>query len=693
MNVVRNSFIVFFSKVLAGVLLFFSQIILARFLGPVGLGVYNLFLAVTGTALLLGGLGFGTASIYFSNKLKEDFSKLLSNSIIFGFIWGCFLAVLVGFVYVLFPAIFTGLAYKYFFIALLTIPFVILYNYCLPLLLSKLKIITWAVFSVLYSIFILFLSLVFVVYFNLGIQGAIFAVFSTVLVNFILIFVHLSQSYKMNYSFDKSLFLRQLKFGISTYLGDIFSTVNFKINIFIINAFLGVIGVGYYSVSYNIAALILVIPYSLQQVLYPTWSSVSESEVDKKTPRVARQALIFSFLSAIGLALVGRFFIRFFYGPSFIPAINPFYLILPGGIFAAYAGIFFNNFFAKGKPHFTSLILIGSLIINIILNVLLIPIMGVSGAALSAFVSYFLAALAAVFIFWRMSKITLAEIFLFKASDFIILYDRFLHLFTSVGKILNEVSSKDIKGLKDYYEKKADGFNIVKETFESPNIYKKMMYMTRVQKAMEFMDPKSSDNILEIGCGEGYYTNKLLEKTNNVTATDIAEKFLEKARKNTDNRAIKYIACPAEKLPFPDNFFDKVFISEVIEHLLDWEVGIKEIFRVLKPGGYVVITTPSKFSYFNILCHVRIMLKNKPFDGDHIREFSRPELSKLIKNYFVVDKYGYTNYFPVFLPKGINKFFSFETIKRAVVFFEKVLSSIPLIKEQGLIFFIKARKK
>ena len=692
MNVIGNSLVVFFSKILIGAFLFLSQIILARVLGPEGLGAYNLFLAINGMALLLGSLGFGTASIYLLNKEKKNFSQLFSNSIIFGFAWGLSLSFITFLLSILFPAAFNGLSYKYVVIALATIPFVILYNYCLPLLLAKFKIITWSAFSVLYSIFILLLSIVFVLFFGWGIEGAIYAVLMTVLINFILIFFHLLKSYKLIQRFDFPLFLNQLKFGISTYLGDIFSTINFKLNVFVVNIFLGVLNVGYYSVSYNIAALIFVIPYSLQQVLYPAWSSVSEEEVDQKTPRVARQAFLFSLLSAVFLAFIGRLFILFFYGRDFLPSITPFYFILPGGVCAAYAGIFFNNFFAKGKPHVTSLILIASLFLNILFDIILIPKIGVAGAALAASISYFFSAILAVALFWRMTKTSIKEIIFIRFSDITILYGRFSHLFTSVGKILNEISSQDIKGLKEYYEKKADEYDIIKETFESPRLYKKIMYSLRVEKMMAMLELEASDRVLEIGCGEGYYTKKVLQISKNVIATDISERFLRKAKRNTGNMAEGYVCCPAENLPFPDNSFDKVLMSEVIEHLLDWREGAKEIRRVLKPGGIMVISTPNKLSYFNVICHIKILLRNEPHDGDHIKEFSRPELSKLLKDYLLVEKYGYTNYFPLMAPSFLEKFIKFGSAKKFMETTEKILSKIPLIKEQGLVFYIKAKK-
>lgn len=689
MNIARNSFVVFASKIAVGVLLFLSQIILARILGPEGLGVYNLFLAITGSALLLGGLGFGTASIYLLNKEKKNFSELFSNSIFFGAVWGAAISLIVFLLYFIFPGIFSGLSYKYILFALLTIPLVILYNYCLPLLIAQFRILAWSVFSVLYAAFILCLSVILVVFARLGVDGAVYAVLATVLANFVLIIFYLFRTWRIKWYPSTDLFWKQLKFGMRTYLGEIFSTINFKLNIFIINIFMGVLSVGYYSVSYNIAALVFVVPFSLQQVLYPAWSSASEEEVDQKTPAAARQAFLIGLVAAFFLMLAGRFFILLFYGREFLPSITPFYLILPGGVFAAYAGIFFNNFFAKGKPHVTSYILLGSLALNVALSIILIPRMEVSGAALAGSASYFFSAIIAMILFHRMSRKSWKEIMLVKRSDLQSVCSRFLHLFTSVGKVLGEISSRDVKGLKEYYENKAGQYDVIGATFESKHFYKKVFYAMRVKIIMDMLALKQDERILEIGCGEGYYTKKLLEATPDVFATDISEKFLEKAKKNTDSKACEYTCCPSENLPYPDGYFDKILMSEVIEHLLDWRQGIKEAYRVLKPGGVIVISTPNKLSYLNVLCHLKILIKNEPLVGDHIREFSRKELTRLMPPYFKVEAFGYSNYFPAFL----LKFIGLQKTEKIISFLERVLGRIIFVRDAGLIFFLKAKKQ
>jgi ubiquinone/menaquinone biosynthesis C-methylase UbiE len=113
-------------------------------------------------------------------------------------------------------------------------------------------------------------------------------------------------------------------------------------------------------------------------------------------------------------------------------------------------------------------------------------------------------------------------------------------------------------------------------------------------------------NVLEIGCGTGN-GSKLIKKYFNpkkITSIDLDEKMIKIANKKNKDRIIKFQQADAEKLPFKNHEFDAVFEFTVLHHVTDWEKALKEIFRVLKPGGYFVIedlsieTFKTFFGYF-----------------------------------------------------------------------------------------------
>jgi ubiquinone/menaquinone biosynthesis C-methylase UbiE len=131
------------------------------------------------------------------------------------------------------------------------------------------------------------------------------------------------------------------------------------------------------------------------------------------------------------------------------------------------------------------------------------------------------------------------------------------------------------------------------------------------------------DNTLEIGCGLGYYSIMLSKISKNLTATDI-EFQSEKDHAIGLQKTIDFVKCfncnnisikPAsvESLPFMDNTFDFVFSSHVLEHVPDKVKAVKEIYRVLKPGGIFFCITPSRSDRFYAVINNYIYLIKRSF--------------------------------------------------------------------------------
>jgi 2-polyprenyl-3-methyl-5-hydroxy-6-metoxy-1,4-benzoquinol methylase len=156
--------------------------------------------------------------------------------------------------------------------------------------------------------------------------------------------------------------------------------------------------------------------------------------------------------------------------------------------------------------------------------------------------------------------------------------------------------------------------------------------------------------ILDVGCGDGRISKALKEAGFNVVGLDISRTAIEKAKQNF--RGIDFlVASPEEKLPFEDENFDSVYCTEVIEHLYDTAVALKEITRVLKKEGLLFISTPYHGFLKNLL--ITIFGFEKHFDplGSHIRFFTKDALVKLLEEEgFFVEKIHYLGrFFPIWM--------------------------------------------
>ena len=98
-------------------------------------------------------------------------------------------------------------------------------------------------------------------------------------------------------------------------------------------------------------------------------------------------------------------------------------------------------------------------------------------------------------------------------------------------------------------------------------------------------------DVLDAGCGPGLYAEELLRRGGRVTGIDASEVQLAVARKRVDPRARFVRAVLGESLPFASESFDVVVCALVIHYVAKPEDAFREFFRVLRPGGRVVLST------------------------------------------------------------------------------------------------------
>jgi len=112
----------------------------------------------------------------------------------------------------------------------------------------------------------------------------------------------------------------------------------------------------------------------------------------------------------------------------------------------------------------------------------------------------------------------------------------------------------------------------------------------RVRAIRRLLDATPSSRVLEVGVGGG----NVLERIGGVQfGIDLSAFILRKARARLGARA-SLVRSDAMALPFRDGAFDRVYCSEVLEHVLDPESVIREMHRVLAPGGIAVISVPNE---------------------------------------------------------------------------------------------------
>lgn len=169
----------------------------------------------------------------------------------------------------------------------------------------------------------------------------------------------------------------------------------------------------------------------------------------------------------------------------------------------------------------------------------------------------------------------------------------------------------------------------------------------------DFLKPFLGANILDVGSGDGSFDHLLRQKKPGlkITSLEYSSIAINKGKKLYPKNT--FIKGSSNRLPFLKDSFDTVFLIEVVEHLIDTDQTIREIHRVLKPGGHLLVTTTD----FNLLKKVliSIFVWDKYFypNNPHIRFFTHTTLKNVChQQHLKLIKYQWNGDYFRLMPKG-----------------------------------------
>jgi len=153
-----------------------------------------------------------------------------------------------------------------------------------------------------------------------------------------------------------------------------------------------------------------------------------------------------------------------------------------------------------------------------------------------------------------------------------------------------------------------------------------LLYLIHKKPYEDISVLSAKKNVLDLGCNDGYGTNIIGTRCNKIIGVDVSAKAINAAKRYFGKTNIEFILIDGYSLPFSNAVFDVVTCFQVIEHVLETNHLMKEISRVLKPGGCAVFTTPNS--------KIRLLEGMKPWNKLHVREYSACEFGSLLKNHF-----------------------------------------------------------
>jgi SAM-dependent methyltransferase len=209
----------------------------------------------------------------------------------------------------------------------------------------------------------------------------------------------------------------------------------------------------------------------------------------------------------------------------------------------------------------------------------------------------------------------------------------------------------------------------------------KLRWARRVKMLSSHLRPGMS--VLELGCGTGTFTRELARSGADITAIDVSPELLEIARASYSAPNVHYETQNAYALSYPDAAFDSVVGSSVLHHL-EVEEALRNIYRVLQPGGTIFFTEPNMLNPQIAVQKNVPWVKRKLGDSPDETAFFRWRLRRLL------EKTGYRNVridpFDFLHPKT-----PIRLINR-VNTFSRFLESVPIISEFAGSLYIRGAK-
>ena len=196
---------------------------------------------------------------------------------------------------------------------------------------------------------------------------------------------------------------------------------SYRLDVFIVAYFLTASHVGWYAIAFTVAEILWFLPNAIRTALFPRTAVIGDEQANYFTPLACRQWIILMLPALVASAASAWFFIPLIFGMQFRQSVLPFYLLLPGVATLGLSKLLSADLRGRGFPQYSSLAAAIALIVTIVADVILIPKMGIAGAAIASSLAYTSATLLVLIFFLRLSKISLSSLLIPRIDDLLVL--------------------------------------------------------------------------------------------------------------------------------------------------------------------------------------------------------------------------------------------------------------------------------
>ncbi len=385
----------FIASIINMLLTFVISIILGRYLGATDLGLYRLTYTFYGVATMVGALGIPAAVIKYVAEDKEDkanLNKIVSSAIITSLLVGIFFSIALYLSSQIFADLFKMPQIKGL-LELLTpvFPFVLV-NSILYATLNGLRDMNKYAMSMIFQQVLMTIFIAILIYLGFGVAGAMIGI----VLSSIGASAYLIYCCKGKFNFIIKEYIKTTKklisFGTQMFGANLINMINLQGDTIFVGYFLTAADVGYYSVATGLSKFFWVVPQAIQTISYPAtsdyWAKKDIWGLQKMLDKSMKYTALALMPAGLAICFFAEEIVTSIYGPGFSLSALPLQVLLMGTvIFGVFCTSIGGSLAGVNRPDLGLKAASFSALVNIILNLSLIPRYGVIGAAIATAVS------------------------------------------------------------------------------------------------------------------------------------------------------------------------------------------------------------------------------------------------------------------------------------------------------------------
>lgn len=422
----KNSMIVFGSRIVIILLNLARSVVAARALGPTGKGIVALAFLVPSLATLLAKLDISMANVYFIGRRRFEPKRIVANSILFALLNG-FLFVVLLFLFA--PWLTSALLRDLdppilLYVAALTIPCSLLSSYLSSILRGLREFTSHSLVGMAMPTVVVVLLLTASFLSELTPMQVVAIRLSAIVTQIIVLLLWLARRGVLQFTlrFDRTWLQEATHYSLRNYVGSLSQYLNQRLDMYLVAFWLNPTEIGYYSLAVGLAQHLSHVPAAISIVLLSNVASSEAREANRFTPVVARITLAIVGVWAVVFWLLLDILVPLVYTDKFEPSITPLRFLLPGVIPLTLWAILTDDLAGRGKPEYRSVSASVALAFTLVLDILLIPLFGITGAAAASTLAYVVAAVVSFSLYRQTTGARLSDVLLIRPADARLLY-------------------------------------------------------------------------------------------------------------------------------------------------------------------------------------------------------------------------------------------------------------------------------